>query len=141
MTIEQMRIAIAGVYPTQTWSYRVDCMADNQVIAVYNKFTANGKLDPRKSEKSKKARSEGCFDPCTYEKQLSIYDLQPQTVQDILGIDDFDVVTIFDMTNDCDISAWEKWCFYRIPEPLLNREVKSWKTETGRKYKQLELYI
>ncbi len=47
MSIEQMKIAIAEVYPYKKWSDKVDNMSDNQVIGVYRSFLKSGKLGPK----------------------------------------------------------------------------------------------
>lgn len=58
MTVNNMREAISSVYGP-AWKYRVDKMADNQVIAIYHKFLKDGKLDKQKR---------------SYAKQLSMFD-------------------------------------------------------------------
>lgn len=45
MTVDQMRGEIASVYPGLKWHNRVAGMLDNQVIAIYKTFQANGKLE------------------------------------------------------------------------------------------------
>ena len=47
MSIEQMRMAILDVYGSESWEEKVKHMTDNQVIAVYHKFLANGKFDKK----------------------------------------------------------------------------------------------
>lgn len=44
MSVEQMRTAIAKVYPGEKWKTKVSYMKDGQVIAVYNKFLEDKKL-------------------------------------------------------------------------------------------------
>lgn len=44
MSVEQMRIKIATVYPGLKWKNKVTSMRDNQVIALYSKFLNNKKL-------------------------------------------------------------------------------------------------
>ena len=46
MTIDQMRNEIEKPYPNDSWRRKVALMDDNQVIAVYHKFLAEGKFDP-----------------------------------------------------------------------------------------------
>lgn len=52
MTIEQMRKAIAKVYPNEGWHIKVSEMPDYQVIAVYIRFECDGLLlEPTPSPK------------------------------------------------------------------------------------------
>ena len=45
MSVEQMRCAVSDAYKhSSTWSNRVKSMPDNQIIALYYKFRANGKI-------------------------------------------------------------------------------------------------
>lgn len=48
MSVEQMREAIAWVYPSEKWKYRVSKMADDQVMAIYFKFNQEGKLGTKR---------------------------------------------------------------------------------------------
>lgn len=38
MSIEQMRAAIAKVYPGTKWAFKVAKMSDSQVVAIYYSF-------------------------------------------------------------------------------------------------------
>lgn len=38
MSVPDMRVAIANVYPGQSWKYKVAKMSDQQVMAVYFSF-------------------------------------------------------------------------------------------------------
>lgn len=60
MTIEEQRIAISKVYPTNRWKNNVKNMTENQVVAIYLAFKQRGLLDkvikkpcPRKMEENK----------------------------------------------------------------------------------------
>lgn len=44
MTIEQMRAEIIKTYPSLTWTEKVNKMTDAQVIAIYKRFLADGKI-------------------------------------------------------------------------------------------------
>jgi hypothetical protein len=44
MSIDNMRIAIATVYPGAKWFQRVKKMSDNQVLAIYQGFLRTKKL-------------------------------------------------------------------------------------------------
>ena len=44
MTTNEKRAAIARVYPSKSWQEKVAKMSDNQVIAIYQKFLADGKF-------------------------------------------------------------------------------------------------
>ena len=44
VSIEQMRAAIAKVYPGEKWSRQVANMPDNQVLVIYNRLLNAGKL-------------------------------------------------------------------------------------------------
>ena len=57
-TLEQMRIEISNVYPNTTWENKVKRMADNQVIAIYNKFLKDGKLVKKRESHRKGQREE-----------------------------------------------------------------------------------
>ena len=45
MTTNEKRAAIARVYSSESWQEKVAKMSDNQVIAIYRKFLADGKFD------------------------------------------------------------------------------------------------
>lgn len=45
MTTNEKRAAIARVYSSESWQEKVSKMSDNQVIAIYRKFLADGKFD------------------------------------------------------------------------------------------------
>jgi hypothetical protein len=45
MTTNEKRAAIARVYLSESWQEKVAKMSDNQVIAIYQKFLADGKFD------------------------------------------------------------------------------------------------
>lgn len=45
MTVGDMRDAIRKVYLTKSWWKKVETMYDDQVIAIYNKFLNEGKLN------------------------------------------------------------------------------------------------
>ena len=45
MTIENMKEAIKRVYDTTSWHRKVDAMYDDQVMAIYFKFSQKGILD------------------------------------------------------------------------------------------------
>lgn len=45
MTTNEKRAAIARVYSSESWQEKVAKMSDNQVIAIYQKFLADGKFD------------------------------------------------------------------------------------------------
>lgn len=63
-SIETMRGVIRLAYSGLSWKTKVDRMSDDQVCAVYHRFSCTGKLD----EISRKKKSEG------HVKQLSIFD-------------------------------------------------------------------
>ncbi len=50
MTIQQMREWLYSVYQNGTWRNKVDRMPDNQIIAVYKKFEAEGRFNKKKKE-------------------------------------------------------------------------------------------
>lgn len=68
MTVEYMRDAISQVYPYPKWTERVKWMADNQVIAIYHKFLAEGKFEKKSKKTSKQVPEEHYI-------QLSIWDM------------------------------------------------------------------
>ena len=37
MTVQQMRLFVAALYPSQKWKDRVAKMSDNQIIAIYRR--------------------------------------------------------------------------------------------------------
>lgn len=43
MNVEQMRVALSGLYGQQ-WREKVRKMRDSQVVAIYKKFQAEGKI-------------------------------------------------------------------------------------------------
>lgn len=45
MTTNEKRAAIARVYSTESWQQKVAKMSDAQVVAIYQKFLADGKFD------------------------------------------------------------------------------------------------
>lgn len=45
MTTNEKRAAIARVYSSESWQEKVAKMSDNQVIAIYQKFLADGKFE------------------------------------------------------------------------------------------------
>ena len=45
MTTNEKRAAIARVYSSESWQQKVANMSDNQVIAIYQKFLADGKFE------------------------------------------------------------------------------------------------
>lgn len=45
MTTNEKRAAIARVYSSESWQQKVEKMSDNQVIAIYQKFLADGKFN------------------------------------------------------------------------------------------------
>lgn len=47
MTVEEMRNAIAGVYPGLTWKQKVAAMHDDQVTAIYLDFQAKDKFNKK----------------------------------------------------------------------------------------------
>lgn len=47
MTTEQMRTAIGEVYSSDSWNAKVKKMPDDQVVAIYYKFLANGKFEKK----------------------------------------------------------------------------------------------
>ena len=46
------------MYPNTTWENKVKRMADNQVIAIYNKFLKDGKLVKKRESHRKGQREE-----------------------------------------------------------------------------------
>lgn len=56
MSYEEMRAMIRDVYCTDTWHDRVDCMSNEQVVAVYLKFKKQGKFDTYSEEKPKESK-------------------------------------------------------------------------------------
>lgn len=50
MTIDQMRQWLYSAYPNATWRNKVDRMPDYQVIAVYNRFSREGRFEKKKRE-------------------------------------------------------------------------------------------
>jgi len=44
MTINQRRDNLKTVYPSPKWTHKVDKMSDNQVLAIYLRLQAQGKL-------------------------------------------------------------------------------------------------
>lgn len=44
MSVEQMRGIISSVYKTKSWQDKVKKMPDGQIIAIYKRFLADGKL-------------------------------------------------------------------------------------------------
>lgn len=50
MSVEKMREWLYSAYPNATWRNKVDKMPDNQVIAVFNKFKAEGRFEKKKRE-------------------------------------------------------------------------------------------
>ena len=45
MTTNEKRAAIARVYSSESWQQKVKKMPDAQVVAIYQKFLADGKFD------------------------------------------------------------------------------------------------
>ena len=45
MTTNEKRAAIARVYSSESWQQKVKNMSDAQVVAIYQKFLANGKFN------------------------------------------------------------------------------------------------
>lgn len=84
MTVEQMREEILNVYPSESWETRVKRMPDDQVTAIYLKFSASGKFDKNKKNIEKAAsdlekpeqtcEDENVFGVSTYGEQLSLFD-------------------------------------------------------------------
>lgn len=85
MTIDQMRMAVEDAYSSDSWHKKVKNMSDNQVTAIYYKFLANGKINPKNS-KSKSHKDipvktseepgqdlEGCFGEGMRGEQLSLF--------------------------------------------------------------------
>ena len=52
LTVDEMRCAIKKVYYSPAWFRKVAAMYDNQVIAIYYRFLADGKFDKKPVEKS-----------------------------------------------------------------------------------------
>lgn len=67
MTIEQMRGEISLAYPGVAWTARVKRMSDNQVVAVYHRLSATGKLEEAMKERKRNHSPQ-------YYQQLSIFD-------------------------------------------------------------------
>lgn len=44
MSVDQMRYSISMAYSGKKWANKVKRMSDSQVIAVYHRFVAQGKL-------------------------------------------------------------------------------------------------
>lgn len=80
MTVEEMRNAIAGVYPGPTWKQKVAAMYDDQVTAIYLDFQAKGKFNKKPVAKKKyphkPVKSGYCTAyPAESAIQMSIFDI------------------------------------------------------------------
>lgn len=51
MLVEQMRTEVAKAYQSASWKKKVAAMPDNQILALYFKFSSEGKFSGAKSEK------------------------------------------------------------------------------------------
>ena len=69
MTTDEMRGALADLYPGPNWRLKCQTMPERQVVAIYQNLEKKGKLNKKKEKKMEP----GIFDAI----QLSIYDLDP----------------------------------------------------------------
>ena len=82
MSVDQMRAAIAEVYPGGKWKRKVEKMHDDQVIAVYYKFLNNGTFEkkekPPREKDNKPQRGLRAhavvYDDWSTGEQISIFD-------------------------------------------------------------------
>lgn len=58
MSVDRMRANVISVYPYPKWRNKVNNMAPNQVIAIYNKMLAEGKFEPKIVRMRKKHEKE-----------------------------------------------------------------------------------
>ena len=72
MTVANMRDEISYVYDTNSWKNKVDDMYDDQVIAIYYKFLAEGKLNKVLKRERPAVNHSVYRDEC---EQLSLFDL------------------------------------------------------------------
>lgn len=72
MTVENMRTEISHVYKTRSWNKKVDEMYDDQVIAIYHKFLAEGKLNKVLKRERPEVNHSVYREEC---EQLSLFDL------------------------------------------------------------------
>ena len=75
MTVANMRDEISNVYDTNSWRNKVDDMYDDQVIAIYYKFLAEGKLNKVLKRERPEVNASIYCEEC---EQLSLFDLVKQ---------------------------------------------------------------
>lgn len=51
MLVDQMRAEVAKAYQSASWKKKVSAMPDNQILALYFKFSSEGKFSGVKSER------------------------------------------------------------------------------------------
>lgn len=54
MTVERMRCCVCEAYDNSTWSYKVEKMSDNQVIAIYYRMLDKGYFHNEKNSRKGK---------------------------------------------------------------------------------------
>lgn len=69
MTTDEMRLALADLYPGPNWRLKCQTMPERQVVAIYRNLKLKGKFDKR----NKKPKEPGVLDAI----QITIYDLDP----------------------------------------------------------------
>lgn len=71
MTTDQMRCALAEVYPGPRWRLKCQTMPERQVVAIYKSLNEKNKLTKR--SRKPKRKEPGIFDAI----QISMFDLDP----------------------------------------------------------------
>jgi len=74
MTVDQMRCALAEVYPGPKWRLKCQTMPERQVVAIYKSLSEKDKLH-KKSRKAK--RKEPGISKAI---QITIFDLDPTLI-------------------------------------------------------------